>query len=120
MGVFFECRTAYYTTLPNCTDSIVVDIGLTPDTEYYYRLHTPARKVYQQIFTTGNSGQFSIDTSVLPTELLNPWIGDFIFEIFQGDNCAKEKFTICDIEYDTIVMRFANIESSAAKIGCNC
>lgn len=118
--MFFNCTTSYFTELPDCTEVVLVDLGLAEETSYNYKLKTPSGKVYKDAFTTLADGTFTIPLIDFPPRLFNPWAGLFVLQIFEGDNCDPTQFIRCGIAYDTVVMRFVESNVTDAKIGCVC
>lgn len=124
----YPCRTTYYTVLPACSESpiIQIDIGLTPLTEYQYVLTTPFGKTYQAVIGTNvqGTGVITLADLNLPEGLLNPWLKLFqltFYTIGAVPPCDPVTFTICDVVYDNIAIKF--VEKSGASlpiIGCQC
>lgn len=122
---FFPCVSTYHTVVPACfTEGIRVDIGLPASSTFRYVLTTPYNKVYAGEVTTDAQGEAVMMFEDVPPELLNPWIQLFqlaFYVITDGvPNCNPQTFTICDVVYNNIALKFIEATGLPAVIGCQC
>jgi hypothetical protein len=112
--------------VPACfNDGITVDIGLTPNTDYTYILTTPYNKHYAGTITTDVDGKAILTFSEVPSELFNPWIRLFQLSFYAvltsgSQPCSAQDFTICDVIYNNIAIKFIEATGLPAIIGCQC
>lgn len=107
MGLIFDCKQTYYVDAPKCVDQMTVDLGV-PAGEYTIILQTPYGRQYRGMITVAD-GSFTIDSTNYPAELFNPWIGVFIVQLFEGNTCEPTTFTICEVVYNTLAIRFVEM-----------
>lgn len=99
-----ECLATYYTQFPECATNILINVGLTPGTNYYVKLNTPLFRHYTTILASDANGDLSLPVASLPKMLLNRWAGPFTIRIYDdSDKCTQQSFVICGVTYDTIV-----------------
>ncbi len=105
------CSTCFEITLQSCPATIELIGGLDPSTEYFWVIRTKTGKVYQRKATTNGSGKLSIDTSMLPDGMLNPYAGSFQLEIREGGNYLNiVPLSLNDENYTCVLLSFAELE----------
>ncbi len=122
MSNLFQCKTAFYAVLPACIEgNIIVDIGLAPATEYFFKLITPYNKVIADSFTTDAQGQGLIPVNLFAEGLLNPWMRLFQLEFYAAlNNCNAINFAICDVVYNIVLFKIVEASGLQPIIGCQC
>jgi hypothetical protein len=124
MAVFYDCLTTYAREIPRCVENIVVNLGLDVGETYNWTLTSALGVVYGGVAIANEDGEFTIPTSMLPPELLNPWAGTFIFQLFIGDSdqCNAVPINICQQGYQAIAIRVTNAQylNPSINIACSC
>jgi hypothetical protein len=100
-----SCSTCYEVALPACRDVITVKAGLSPNNQVTWVITDKFGTKYRETVDTDGSGNFEIDTTVLPDDLLNPHAGTFTLEILNSAG-QTQTVTFEDEEYTCISMRF--------------
>lgn len=123
------CAANIYTaTITECPsdDSILVRTNLELPSVMYVITDKFGHKYKNQVNVDGN-GNFQIDLSLLPEQLLTRHSGVFILQIFDPStsDCTPILFNFCDSEVDNIIdtvhfSMYKSMESEEAIIGCLC
>ena len=72
-----NCDTCFEVLIGNCLATITLSLGLTPSTLFYFRLIDKSGRAYDFTATTDSSGDYTIDKTQLPDDLINQFAGDF-------------------------------------------
>jgi hypothetical protein len=108
------CATCFDAILQSCPEAIIIDAGLSPNTEYYWVIKSKTGKIYQRKVSTNSAGRLTIDASVLPNGLLNSYAGTFTLEIREGaDYLSVVPIAIGEDEYECILISFSDIDGNA-------
>lgn len=120
MGVMFDCKTTFFTEVPQCADSITANLGLA-DGNYIYVITSPSGNVYRKEVTV-SGGSFTISATDFPNGMFNRWMGVLQLQIFEGNSCDPVIFTICEVVHDTIAIRFVNmlVPETPVLLVCEC
>lgn len=93
-----NCSTCFKTSIPACTDEILIKLGLEADTPYLLRITDQVPSKTELEITSDGSGYLTIDTDDLPDGFLNPFTGSFTIEIFTAAGLTQA-FTVDTVDY---------------------
>jgi len=77
-----NCDVCFEVLIGDCLATITLSLGLTPSTLFFFRLIDKSGREYDFTATTDGSGNFAIDKTQLPDDLINQFAGDFELQIF--------------------------------------
>lgn len=107
------CQACAEYSIKSCSSTIELKAGLSPNTEYYWLITNPKNKVYQRRATTDDTGKLTIDATVFPAGLLNPYAGMFELQIRDGsDYLTVVPMTLQGASFDCIKFSFQDIDDT--------
>lgn len=109
-------KDCFEAILPACSDFIILRAGLTPNTEYYWRIIDRHNNIYQRLVTTDADGDLEIKAADLPPSSMNKYAGNWTLEIRTGaDYLVKVPLVFDDVEYNCVQMSFTEINETEAE-----
>jgi hypothetical protein len=96
------CPTCYQDYISKCSNSIIVNAQLDPDTDFAWQLEDKFGNLYGGILTTDGDGLAVLDISELPEGLFTPHSGFFTLRLLGITNGGNETLTIGSTAYDCI------------------
>lgn len=77
-----NCDVCFEVLIGDCLATITLSLGLTPSALFFFRLLDKSGRKYDFTATTDVLGDFTIDKTQLPDDLINQFAGDFELQIF--------------------------------------
>ena len=113
------CLDNFVAKLPDCVDTITVNAGLLPLTEYVYEVIDYNSDAYSFEVTTDESGSFVIDTALFPDAYFNRYKSLYILHVlsFEDPYCGLANMTLCGTVTDQVIMKFIKSNKTTAVIG---
>jgi hypothetical protein len=99
-----NCSSPFQPLIPSCTDTLRVSAGLSPDTNYIWRVVDKFDNHYTGAVTTDENGDFEIDVATyLPRYLLMPYSGAVVLTVELPDAPGTPvTLTLCEVDYTQI------------------
>lgn len=118
----FNCDNTYRDFISNCSDTIDVNVTLTPETSYDVIITDKFQNQYKKTYTTDENGYLQLDVNDFPDGFFNQYAGDFKLEVFTND-CQRESLEITDSEgnvnnYDSITFNVIGGTREKTALGC--
>lgn len=122
------CGLVYCTSIPECPEGNIIKVlSKLDDTNYMWVITDKFGGQYKDIINTDVHGDFDIDITKLPAQLLTRHSGQFKLQVFKAVEapCHPEQLNFCNLEADQVVdtvyftMYKSDIEETA-YIGCIC
>lgn len=110
-----SCETCFKVSLPDCEDSIAINLALTPATNYFCLISDKFGNKYKILVTTDANGNFVIQTKDFPKGLFTKFSGDFLFRVYDLADALKD-FTIDAKSYSCITLDFKNTDDKISAI----
>ena len=116
------CSKTAFIEFKDCESSYLFEVGLTPNTSYFYEITDKFGNVYQKAFTTDGDGYFSISPNDFPPYLFTNAGGNFTLIVKESlTDCGVVYFDYCEDTFDTIVFSFIkNADNSNATVVDKC
>lgn len=116
------CSKTAFIEFKDCESSYLFEVGLTPNTSYFYEITDKFGNVYQKAFTTDVDGYFSISPNDFPPYLFTNAGGNFTLIVKESlTDCGVVDFDYCEDTFDTIVFSFIkNAENGNVPIVDKC
>lgn len=103
----FVCEECYRVVYDDC-QPIVIDVGLSGDTEYCFKFLDKFGVTHQYLATTESDGSFTIDETQLPDSFFNQYAGIIELQIFADcDTETREQFTVAYTQYNCLLLQNA-------------
>lgn len=122
------CGYVYCASIPECpTDNVIKVLSKLDETDYMWVITDKFGHQYKDIIEADGNGDFEIDITKLPPQLLTRHSGQFKLQVFKAVEapCNPEQLNFCNLEQDQVVdtvhfkMYKSDIEETA-YIGCIC
>lgn len=119
MSLLNECTSAFAVEIGKCVENIVLSAGLQAG-QYKWRITDKFGNRYSNTVAVGENGSLTINVKAnLPKGLLNPYAGAFKIEILNEEGCSPQTLTLCEEQYDAIILTVVNDEGeSEINIPC--
>lgn len=114
------CETCYEAAIDSCAETINLDAGLEPSSDYIVTIKDKFNSLFKLAVTSGVDGKVDIDTTELPAGLLNPFAGTFILTVQLDDGCTDTGLTFCDAQYSCVAITVNDVVQGdrVANIPC--
>ena len=114
-----QCKNSMLFKLPHCPESIVVDLGFAPDTEYRFVFVDKFGNKYTDTVISDTEGIITIDIDT-PVQF-NQYSGTHELYFTNVDDCKPIVFEICEKLYDKFYLEFIESNQEEATIKpCDC
>lgn len=113
-----NCNCCFYDFIAKCETELVLNVWLTPATEYRWVITDKFDNKYEGAVTSDADGHLSIPVEDLPPGLLTQYSGDFKIQILDAESCTPIKFKIAG-EYDCIDFNVKGGTFVKDYIGCD-
>lgn len=101
----FVCEECYRLVYDDC-EPIIIDVGLTPLTQYCFKFYDKFGTTYQFLDATGADGSIIIDETQLPDKLFNPFSGLIELQVFLDcDTNDRVNYTIAYTQFNCILLQ---------------
>lgn len=99
-----NCSSPFKALIPSCTNTLKVSAGLSPDTDYIWRIVDKFDNHYTGAVTTDENGDFEIDlVTDLPRYLLMAYSGAVVLTVELPDAPGIPlTLTLCEATYTQI------------------
>lgn len=102
-----RCDLCYNVKVLSCTDTIEINAGLTPSTQYTVFLEDNHSNIYTRTLTTDGSGAFTLTVSDFPDGMFNAYSGSYEVSVStSATEDTSEELTIEGSSYYCILLTF--------------
>ena len=117
-----NCGNAYTQSIPGCIETIVLDLGLIPDTDYTIQFNFQNESILERYYTTDVDGKITLTKNADLEGFWNEGDGPVLFNIYATDSCDAQVVTICEVEYTDLILdfKFINTETTEVEFPCPC
>jgi hypothetical protein len=115
-----NCGSAYSQKIAGCIGSIVLDLGLTAETDYTISFTFPNGSVLERTYTTDGDGKITLTKDADQDGFWNEGIGQVFFNVYLPDSCDPTIVTICNVEYTDFVFDFDYVDTDATSVNYPC
>ncbi len=116
-----NCGKAYNQEISGCTTEMVLDLGLTINTDYKIKYTFANSFAMTTIVTTGIDGKLTLTKDTQLSGFWNDATGVVLFEV-QDTNGSTQELTICGETFTQINLHFKAIQTDDTTtnipIGC--
>jgi hypothetical protein len=98
------CDTCYEAKIDSCAETIMLDAGLEPSTDYIVIIKDKFNSTFKLAVTSGVDGKLEFNTSALPVGLLNPFAGAFTLTVQLAEECTDTELTLCETQYTCVAI----------------
>jgi hypothetical protein len=116
-----NCAKEYEVDVPGCITTINIDTALE-DTAYKCVFILPNGFKLSKSITSGITGIITLTKDDILEGFWNEGTGPVSLQLFIGTDCAPTPITVCDIDYEQIILNFIPIqtEDDTIDIICTC
>lgn len=104
------CELCYKIERPACQESMTIEMGLAPSTEYTLFIRDKFDHDYTETITTDPDGSMIIDLTAFPEGMFTEFSGSYELSVSTNDlYSTHEAITISGTEYLCVIIDFIKV-----------